>query len=130
MQTLFNQVRAYEMTLPAAKDWSKYNRDQFMKGRLVVTHAAMGYSGLRNDFSTALVSSDNSTQPTNAMLTNTITLRIFFSHLHHEDLPRARDTFTRKFVQVNLKDSLRPTRSAPIRVERPARTGENGQSPR
>ena len=43
------------MTLPAAKDWSKYQRDQFMKGRLVVTNAAMGYSGLRNDFSTALV---------------------------------------------------------------------------
>jgi predicted permease len=43
------------MTLPAAKDWSKYSREQFMKGQLVVETAAMGYSGLRNDFSTALV---------------------------------------------------------------------------
>src|SRR4051812_19456896 len=55
MQTVFSQLRAYEMTLPAAKDWSKYQRGQFMKGRLVVTHAAMGYSDLRNDFSTALI---------------------------------------------------------------------------
>ena len=55
LQALFSQTRAYEMTLPAAKDWSKYSREQFMKGRLVVTNAAMGYSGLRNDFSTALV---------------------------------------------------------------------------
>ncbi len=43
------------MTLPAAKDWSPYSREQFMKGRLLVESAAMGYSGLRNDFSTALV---------------------------------------------------------------------------
>ncbi len=55
MQTLFSQLRTYEMTLPAAKEWSKYQRGQFMKGRLVVTHVAMGYSSLRNDFSTALV---------------------------------------------------------------------------
>ena len=45
----------YEMTLPAAKDWSKYSRDQFMKGQLLVDPAAMGYSNLRNDFSTALI---------------------------------------------------------------------------
>ena len=43
------------MTLPAAKDWSPYSREQFMKGQLLVESAAMGYSGLRNDFSTALV---------------------------------------------------------------------------
>ncbi len=55
LQGLFTQIRSYEMTLPAAKDWSQYSRDQFMKGRLVVTSATMGYSGLRNDFSTALV---------------------------------------------------------------------------
>src|SRR5215204_2241644 len=29
LQGLFTQVRAYEMTLPAAKQWSKYNRDAF-----------------------------------------------------------------------------------------------------
>jgi predicted permease len=55
LQTLFSQTRAYEMTLPAAKDWSKFHQSEFMRGRLVVTSAAMGYSGLRNDFSTALV---------------------------------------------------------------------------
>src|SRR6188768_2783847 len=43
------------MTLPAAKEWSKYARDEFMKGQLLVTSAALGFSGLRNDFSTALV---------------------------------------------------------------------------
>jgi predicted permease len=43
------------MTLPAAKEWSSYSREQFMKGRLLVTKADLGYSPLRNDFSTALV---------------------------------------------------------------------------
>jgi len=55
VQGLFAQIRAYEMTLPAAKDWSAYSRDQFMKGRLLVAPAAVGYSPLRNDFSTALI---------------------------------------------------------------------------
>src|SRR5207248_784569 len=55
LQGLFTQIRAYEMTLPRAKDWSAYNRDQFMKGRLLVAGAELGYSPLRNDFSTALV---------------------------------------------------------------------------
>jgi predicted permease len=55
MQGLFTQIRGYEMTLPAAKDWSAYSRDQFMKGRLLVESANIGYSGIRNDFSTALV---------------------------------------------------------------------------
>ena len=34
----------YEMTLPAAKDWSKYSREQFMKGQLIVEKADIGYS--------------------------------------------------------------------------------------
>jgi predicted permease len=55
LQTLFTQIRQYEMTLPAAKDWSAYSREQFMKGRLLVTKADIGYSPLRNDFSSALV---------------------------------------------------------------------------
>ncbi len=55
LQRLFTQIRAYEMTLAAAKEWSAYSRERFMKGRLVVTGAAIGYSPLRNDFSTALV---------------------------------------------------------------------------
>jgi putative ABC transport system permease protein len=55
LQGLFMQIRAQEMTLPGAKDWSAYAREQFMKGRLRVEAAAGGYSGLRNDFSTALM---------------------------------------------------------------------------
>lgn len=55
LQGLFTQIRGYEATLPAAKDWSPYSRDRFLKGRLQVTSAAIGYSPLRNDFSTALV---------------------------------------------------------------------------
>jgi predicted permease len=55
IQGLFTQIRAYEMTLPAAKEWSAYSREQFMKGRLLVAAAELGFSPLRNDFSTALV---------------------------------------------------------------------------
>ena len=55
LQGLFTQIRQYEMTLPAAKDWSAFSRDRFMKGQLLVTSAAMGFSPLRNDFSTPLV---------------------------------------------------------------------------
>jgi predicted permease len=55
MQGLFTQIRGYEATLPAAKNWSAYSRDQFMKGRLQVVPASIGYSPLRNDFSTALI---------------------------------------------------------------------------
>ncbi len=55
LQTLFAQVRAYEATLPEAKNWSPYARQQFLKGRLLVTGAAIGYSSLRNDFGTALI---------------------------------------------------------------------------
>ena len=43
------------MSLPAAKDWSAYSRDQFMKGTIHVERAAAGYSQLRNNFSTALI---------------------------------------------------------------------------
>jgi hypothetical protein len=43
------------MTLPAAKTWSAYSREQFMKGRLLLAKADVGYSPLRNDFSTALL---------------------------------------------------------------------------
>src|SRR5919197_968862 len=55
LQGLFTQIRQYEMTLPAAKDWSEYSRKRFMEGKLRVESAAIGYSPLRNDFSTALV---------------------------------------------------------------------------
>ena len=55
IQGLFTQIRQFEMTLPAAKEWSAYNREQFMKGQLLVDSAAIGYSPVRNDFSTALI---------------------------------------------------------------------------
>ena len=55
LQGLFLQLRAQEMTLPGAKDWSPYAREQFMKGKMLVEAAPGGYSGLRNDFSTPLI---------------------------------------------------------------------------
>src|SRR5581483_4684347 len=55
LQLLFTQIRQYEITLPAARDWSAYSRDQFLKGKMLVTSAATGYSPLRNDFSTGLI---------------------------------------------------------------------------
>lgn len=55
LQVLYTQIRRYEMSLPAAKDWSAYSRDQFMKGTIHVERAATGYSQLRNNFSTALI---------------------------------------------------------------------------
>ena len=55
LQGLYTQIRTYEMTLPEAKDWSKYSRDEFMKGRMLIEQAALGYSPLRNDFSLALI---------------------------------------------------------------------------
>ena len=55
MQGLFTQIRQYEATLPAAKDWSAYSKEQFLKGTVHVEKADIGYSSLRNDFSTALI---------------------------------------------------------------------------
>jgi predicted permease len=55
LQALFAQVRAYEVTLPEAKDWSAYDRQRFLRGKLLVSGAAIGYSSLRNDFGTALI---------------------------------------------------------------------------
>jgi predicted permease len=55
LQGLFTQIRQHEMTLPGAKYFNAYIREQFMKGQLKVERADIGYSPLRNDFSTALV---------------------------------------------------------------------------
>ncbi|MDE3198263.1 MAG: ABC transporter permease, partial [Acidobacteriota bacterium] len=55
LQVLFHQIREYEATLPAAKNWSPYSRAQFLKGAIHAVPAATGYSHLRNSFSTALV---------------------------------------------------------------------------
>jgi predicted permease len=55
LQGLFTQIRQHEMTLPGAKYFSPYIREQFMKGLLKIEKADVGYSPLRNDFSTALI---------------------------------------------------------------------------
>jgi len=55
LQVLFKQIRQYEMTLPAAKNWNAYGRAQFMRGTINVEKAAGGYSQLRNNFSRALI---------------------------------------------------------------------------
>jgi predicted permease len=55
LQTLFTQIRAHEMTLPGAKDWTPFIRERFMSGRLKIERADIGYSGLRNEFSTSLL---------------------------------------------------------------------------
>ncbi|HEX7283377.1 MAG TPA: ABC transporter permease [Vicinamibacterales bacterium] len=55
LQGLFTQIRQHEMTLPGARNWTPFIRERFMQGRLNVEQAAIGYSPLRNDFSTALI---------------------------------------------------------------------------
>src|SRR5215471_11529269 len=55
LQTLFLQIRQYEMTLPGAAKWTSYDRDQFMKGAIHAEKASTGYSDLRNNFSAALI---------------------------------------------------------------------------
>lgn len=55
IQGLFTQIRAHEMTLPGAKTWSEFSRARFMEGRLQLAPADVGYSSLRNDFSTPLL---------------------------------------------------------------------------
>ena len=55
LQGLFTQIRQHEMTLPGAKNWTPFIRERFMTGQLKVEKADVGYSPLRNDFSTALV---------------------------------------------------------------------------
>ena len=55
LQGLFRQIREHEMTLPGAKNWTPFIRERFMEGQLKIEKADIGYSPLRNDFSTALV---------------------------------------------------------------------------
>jgi predicted permease len=55
LQGLFRQIREHEMTLPGAKTWTPFIRERFMEGQLKIEKADIGYSPLRNDFSTALV---------------------------------------------------------------------------
>jgi predicted permease len=55
MQGLFLQIRQHELTLPGAKDFSPFAREQFLKGTLSLAAADVGYSQLRNEFSTPLL---------------------------------------------------------------------------
>jgi predicted permease len=55
LNVTYKQIREYEMTLPAAKDWSAYDRQQFMRGTVHIEKAATGYSDVRTQFSAALV---------------------------------------------------------------------------
>jgi predicted permease len=55
LQGLFTQIRQYESTLPEAKNWSQYERAQFLKGTIHIERADTGYSQLRNSFSAALI---------------------------------------------------------------------------
>jgi predicted permease len=55
LQTLFTQIRQHELTLPGAKDFTPFIREQFLKGQLLIAKADVGYSPIRNDFSVALI---------------------------------------------------------------------------
>ena len=55
LQTLFTQIRQHELTLPGAKYMNAYIRERFLEGKLQLEKADIGYSPLRNDFSTALI---------------------------------------------------------------------------
>jgi predicted permease len=55
LQGLFLQIRQHEMTLVGAKNWTPYMREQFVKGQIRLDRADIGYSPLRNDFSTPLL---------------------------------------------------------------------------
>ncbi len=55
LQVLFQQIRQFETTEPKARNWSAYAREEFLRGTIHVENAATGYSGLRNNFSKALL---------------------------------------------------------------------------
>jgi predicted permease len=54
LQPLFHQVLREEAREPALSRLSQYNRDQFLNRTALVENAATGYSGLRQQYSTAL----------------------------------------------------------------------------
>ena len=55
MQVLFHQIREYESTLPAARNWTAFERQQFFTGTIHLDKAAQGYSDLRVSFSKGLI---------------------------------------------------------------------------
>jgi predicted permease len=54
LQLLFHQIREHEATLPGAREWSSFQRERFLAGKIAVERAAIGYSSVRNEFSAAL----------------------------------------------------------------------------
>src|ERR1039458_2901875 len=54
LQPLLTQILREELTLPALKDMSAYNRDRFLARKIQMEPAANGYSQMRRSFSTAL----------------------------------------------------------------------------
>jgi predicted permease len=55
LQPLFHQILLEELTTPALAGLSAHDRDRFLKRTALVETAASGYSGLRQQYSTALV---------------------------------------------------------------------------
>ena len=55
LQPLFIQVLHDELTLPAMRDVSEYNRKQFLGRKVQMEQAATGFSEMRRDYSTALI---------------------------------------------------------------------------
>lgn len=55
LQPLFRQILRQELAEPALSRRSQYDQDQFLKRAALVDAAATGYSGLRQQYSTALI---------------------------------------------------------------------------
>ncbi len=55
LQPLFHQILQQEVQEPALRRISQYDRDRFLKRSALVETAANGYSGLRRQYSTALI---------------------------------------------------------------------------
>jgi predicted permease len=55
LQPLFHQILGQELGKPALRGISQHDRDRFLKRTALVETAANGYSGLRQQYSTALI---------------------------------------------------------------------------
>lgn len=55
LQPLFAQILNEEIARPEMRDTTAYNRERFLKRQVRIESAANGYSGMRRNYSTALV---------------------------------------------------------------------------
>ena len=55
LQPLLSQILQQELTMPAMREISKYQRDQFLRRKVQLEPAATGYSEMRRSYSTALI---------------------------------------------------------------------------